>query len=340
MLKHLSEVKGRPNEMVTLYVPPSRRVEDATARIQSEAVQAENVKSRQTRTAITTALGRLTSLLRQFKETPPHGLACFVGGDEEIIIEPPDPVQTYLYRCGSGFVLDPLEAMARDPEVYGLIVMDRAEASFGWLRGTRIAEVDSFESNLMGKHHMGGQSAQRFQRIMEGETLGWLRKVGERSNRIFLSEIDNVLGVFVGGPGAMKEDFVERGELDYRIRQKIVTPLFSTGYTNEHGLKELSEAASQTRQDMAMAREKAVLGRFLTEVRTGSKATYGESQVKEALSSGRVDALLISEDRDDAPELVAQAEAAGAKAHLISSATDEGRALLKGYGGLAAMLRW
>jgi peptide chain release factor subunit 1 len=321
--------------MVTLYVPPGRRIEDAASRIQSEAVQAENVKSRQTRTAITTALGRLISLLRQFKETPPNGLACFVGGDEEIIFEPPDPVDTYLYRCGSGFVIDPLEAMAR-----GLIAMDRSEAALGWLRGSRVVEVESFASNLMGKHHMGGQSAQRFQRIMEGETLGWLRKVGEHANRVFLPESSSMLGIFVGGPGSTKDDFIQNGDLDYRVKQKVVEPLFSTGYTNEQGLKELAQAASQARQDMAMSKERAMLGKFLTEVRTGSKATYGDSQVKEALAGGRVEALLISDEREDAPELVDQAERAGTKVHLISTGTDEGRALLKGYGGLAAILRW
>lgn len=326
--------------MVTLYVPPERRIEDAISRIQSEAVQAENVKSRQTRAAITTALGRLTSLLRQFKSTPPNGLACFVGAEEEIMLEPPDPVSTYLYRCGSGFVLDPLESMARDPEVYGLIAMDRNEATLGWLRGPRVVEVESFVSNLMGKHHMGGQSAQRFQRIMEGETLSWLRRVGEHANRVFLPEIASVQGIFVGGPGATKEDFVEKGDLDYRVQQKLIQPLFSVGYTNEQGLKELATVASQTRQDMAMAKEKASLGRFLTEVRTGTKATYGEKQVQDALSGGRVELLLVSDEREDAPELIAKAEDVGAKVQIISTGTDEGKALLKGYGGVAALLRW
>ena len=326
--------------MVTLYIPPGRRIEDAAGRIASEAVQAENVKSRQTRVAITTALGRLVSRLHEFKETPPRGLACFVGGDEEILFEPPDPVSTYLYRCGSGFVLEPLEDMAREPDRYGLIVMDRSEATLGWLNGTRIQEVDSFESNLMGKHHMGGQSAQRFQRIMEGETLGWLRRVGEKANRIFTPEVDHLLGIFVGGPGATKEDFLDRGDLDYRVRQKVVEPLFSTGYTNEQGLKELALAAAQTRQTMTMAKEKSAMTRFLTEVRTGTRATYGESQVKTALTTGRVDLLLISDERDDALDLFALAEGNGSKVLLISTSTDEGKALLKGYGGLAALLRW
>ena len=172
------------------------------------------------------------------------------------------------------------------------------------------------------------------------ETLGWLRKVGEHANRDFMAGAGSLLGIFVGGPGATKDDLVERGEFDYRLREKLISPTFSTGYTNEHGLKELAQAAAQTRHEMAMSKEREALQRFLAEVRTGTKATYGETQVKTALSTGRVELLLISDEREDAPELVDQAGAFGAKALLISTGTDEGKALLKGYGGLAAILRW
>jgi peptide chain release factor subunit 1 len=33
------------------------------------------------------------------------------------IVEPPEPLNTYLYRCDSSFLLEPLLAMAHEPDM-------------------------------------------------------------------------------------------------------------------------------------------------------------------------------------------------------------------------------
>lgn len=324
--------------MVTLYVPPGGNLLGTTGMIGSEAVKAENIKSRVTRNGITSSLTTLLTRLRQVKTIPPNGMAFFVGSDVDVVIEPPEPLTSSLYRCGSGFILDPLLEMLEEREVYGLIVMDRSEATLGILRGTRVTLLDNFSSNLPGKHNKGGQSQHRFERTMENESVAFYRKTAERALNLFGTKTLN--GILVGGPGSTKDAFLEEGELDYRLKQKVVRPTFSTGYTDETGLKELVSAAAESLQGMKLGREQKAVREFLTLAKTGSLAAYGSQEVREALARGRVRTLLISKDHPDAADLSDQGDKTGATVLIVSADTDEGNALLRGFGGVGAILRY
>ena len=62
-----------------------------------------------------------------------------------------------MYRCDQRFVLDPLREMMEVKDVYGLIVMDRREATIGLLKGTKISVSAHLTSGVPGKFRAGGQ---------------------------------------------------------------------------------------------------------------------------------------------------------------------------------------
>ena len=104
-------------------------------------------------------------------------------------------------------------------------------------------------------------------------------------------------GIFVGGPGPTKYHFVDGDYLHYEIKNKIID-IFDTGYTDESGLRELVEIASQRMSDLKISREKKIMKRFLREITKKGKslAIYGEDEVRKALEMGAVDTLLLSEN--------------------------------------------
>jgi peptide chain release factor subunit 1 len=210
------------------------------------------------------------------------------------IIEPIEPIKSFLYRCDSSFYLDPLEAMLGHKDVYGLIVVDRSEATIGLLRGTHIETVKNIESRVPSKHHQGGQSSRRFERLIEQAANDFFRKVGEKANEIFLDE--NIKGIFIGGPGATKEYFAQKDYLHHELKKKVVD-LYDAGYTDEYGLREVVDKATSAIQDLDLSREKNLMQQFLVEVKKvdGGLAVYGEKEVHKALERGAVDTLLISE---------------------------------------------
>jgi peptide chain release factor subunit 1 len=305
-LDEIGQVRGRATELVSLYVPPGRQIPDVISYLRNEYAQSSNIKSRTTRKNVMWAIESLMGRVRQFKEAPSHGVAFFVGSKAvgadksepvTFIVEPPEPLNTYLYRCDSTFFLDPLLAMVHEPDVWGLIVMDRAEVTLGLLRGKRVETLRNKQSLVPSKHGRGGQSAHRFERMIEHAAHEFFVKIAEMASELFLPRKETLKGILVGGPGATKEYFYKEGYLHHELQQKVVLPLFDTGYTDDFGLKELVEKATQTLHGLEITEEKRIIQRLLAEIRKAESglAAYGETDVARALELGSVETLLVSE---------------------------------------------
>jgi peptide chain release factor subunit 1 len=354
MLEDISGAEGRGTELITLYVPAGRAISEVINYLKNEYAQAGNIKSRVTRKNVTSSLESLMNKVRQYKAPPANGVAFFVGAKAvgadktetvSYVIEPPEPLNTYMYRCDSHFILEPLLAMVHEPELWALIVIDRAEVTMGWLRGKRVEPLRNKQSQVPSKHGRGGQSQHRFERLIEHAAHDFFVRAAEMANELFMPSKDKIKGILVGGPGATKEYFVKENFLHYELQKKIVEPLFDVGYTDEYGLKELVEKASGTIHGMEVTEDKKLIQRLLAEIHKSREplATYGEGHTKKALAAGAVEELLISEglkNRDLVESLFEEADSHGATVHLISSESEEGEMLLKAFGGLAAILRY
>jgi peptide chain release factor subunit 1 len=200
-----------------------------------------------------------------------------------------------VYRCDSDFYLEPLLDMLVDKKVFGLLVIDRSEATIGILRGRRISVVRNLPSLVPSKHRMGGQSAQRFERLIEISANEYYKKVSDIMTETFLN-MEGLQGILIGGPGPTKDYFVKEGYLHHELAKKIIDT-FDTGYTDEYGLKELVEKAKDKLYDLDLMREKRYIQQFLNEVRKteGGLSVYGEEQIRQAIKNGAVDTLLVSE---------------------------------------------
>jgi peptide chain release factor subunit 1 len=245
------------------------------------------------------------SRLRTYKTTPPHGLAIFCGevlraGDQtrmvQYTLEPPEEITTFLYRCDSEFFTEPLENMLLDKKSYGLITIDRKEATIGLLSGSRISVMKHLDSLVPSKHHQGGQSSVRFERLIEIAAHEFYKKVADSATDVFLNR-QELQGIIVGGPGSTKDFFVKEEYLHHELRKKIINPLFDTGYTDESGLRELVDAAKDALEDIQLTVEKECVQRLFREIRKqdGGLAAYGEEDVRTAAEAGAVELLLLSE---------------------------------------------
>ncbi len=302
-LEELEKYKGRGTELITLYIPPGKNIADVANQLRSELSQAENIKSKQTRTHVIAGLEAILQRLKMFKKPPEHGMVIVSGvveinGKEKHITEiivPPEPVPLYKYHCDSKFYLDPLKEMLKDKKLYGLIVLDRREATIGLLRGKRIEVLAYTTSMVPGKHRQGGQSSVRFERLRQIAIHEFYKKVGEKASEAFLQYKDELLGILIGGPSPTKEEFYKGEYLHHELQKKVIG-LFDVGYTDESGLYELVEKAEDALQELDLIREKKLMNRFLKEVVKDGLAAYGEEEVRRYLTLGAVDILLLSED--------------------------------------------
>lgn len=304
-MQEITSYRGRGTELISVYVPNAKMISDVMAYLREEQSQASNIKSKSTMKNVTSAIDSIMSRLRTYKTTPPNGLVIFCGevpraGDQtkmvQYAIEPPEEVSTFLYRCDSEFFTEPLEDMLLDKKSYGLITIDRKEATLGLLSGSKITVLKHFDSLVPSKHHQGGQSSVRFERLIEIAAHEFYKKVADSATEIFLNR-EELQGILVGGPGATKDFFVKEEYLHHELRKKVISPLFDTGYTDESGLRELVDAAKDTLTDIQLTVEKEYMQRLFKEIRKsdGGLSTYGEDQVRAATEAGAVDVLLLSE---------------------------------------------
>ena len=121
-----------------------------------------------------------------------------------VVDDPPDSLQSYRYRCDSTFELTQLQEMLIDRTSYGLFVIDRGECAYGIATGSRIHCQEEMQSNIMGKHRQGGQSAQRFERLIEEAAHKFFKKSTELACDYWLQHLDNIQGIIIGGPGRLK----------------------------------------------------------------------------------------------------------------------------------------
>ncbi|HEX4921632.1 MAG TPA: peptide chain release factor aRF-1 [Candidatus Bathyarchaeia archaeon] len=303
-LEQLAKKEGRGTELISLYVPPDRKIHEVLGQLREELGTATNIKSRTTRQNVQDAIERTSQRLRLFKEPPPTGLVIFVGaipqngpGSEKMetyTLIPPEPITVGFYRCDARFHVEPLLAIVADKDTYGILVIDGQEAVAATLKGRRVEIIKSFTSGIPGKSRAGGQSARRFERIREQVTNDFYKRVGQHFNEMMLN-IPDLKGIIIGGPGPTKYVWSEGEYLQYTLKKKVLS-IIDTSYTSDAGVEEVVEKSSEILKGVRYKEEKQYVQKFLYELghETG-KAAYGEKKVQEYLEKGIVDTLLISE---------------------------------------------
>ncbi len=304
VLDTLSSKEGRGTELITLYVPPNRQIHEAMTNLREEYGTASNIKSRTTRKNVQDAIERVMQKLKLFREPPPNGIAIFCGaipqngpGSERMeiyVLEPPEPINVYFYRCDNKFHLAPLQEVLREKEVYGVILIDANDATIATLHGKNLTINGEYRSGVGGKHKTGGQSARRFERIREQEIGKYFTRVGSHADEILLNT-QGLKGIIIGGPGPTKYDFTEGDHLNYMLKQKVLATV-DTSYTGKNGVEEVIAKSSDILQNVRYSEEKKAVQEFLYEIgHDTGLAVYGEDVVRRYLRERVVDTVLLSE---------------------------------------------
>ncbi len=345
----LESHKGRHTELISVYIPADYDVNSVQRQLEAEKSTAKNIKSTTTRNNVTEALEKIVRYLKGLKQTPPHGLALFSGNISKVEgqmdlqlweIEPPQPLKIRMYRCDKEFVLEPLQAMLEVSEIFGLLVMDRKEATIGYLEGKRIEVVQKMTSGIPSKVRAGGQSSQRFHRITEGLTKEFYKRISEEMKKVFY-DMPKLKGILVGGPIPTKDEFLDGEYLPTKLREKVIGRI-DIGDSDESGLKELVEKSRDLLAGQEIVQEKKVLEKFFETL--GEKpdlAFYKEADIRKALQYGAVNVLIMSKvfDKKVMKEFSELAENIGSTIEIVSTETPEGEQF-NNLSGVGAILRF
>lgn len=146
--------------------------------------------------------------------------------------------------------------------------------------------------------------------------------------------------IVLAGPGFERENlqnFIKKKDPALASR----TVLEHTNSTGRAGINEVvKSSANRILQETRISRESSFVERLLEEINRDGKAVYGPKETEDAVKSGAVETLLVSEEKIREKENLARtAEKTGASVVIISSDHESGEKLLH-LGGIAAILRF
>jgi len=349
VVEELESYRGRQTELITVYISSGYEAVSVQKQLEAEQSTAKNIKSTSTRKNVTDALEKIVRHLKEFKKTPENGLAVFCGniskveGQDDLrlwSIEPIMPLKVRLYRCDKEFVLEPLKEQLAVSEIYGLLVMDRKEATIGILEGKRIEIIQKMTSGVPSKVRAGGQSSQRFHRITEGLTKDFYKRIAGEMKETFFDN-PKLKGILIGGPIPTKDEFIDGEYLPTQLQAKVLGKI-DVGGSDESGLKELVVKSQDLLSKQEIVKEKKILENFFETLgHNPDKSAYKEDKIRKAIQYGAVDTLLLSKglDKNLLNELKKLAEEISSNVEIISTDTDEGKQFLN-LSGMGAVLRF
>ena len=308
LIQDLDQMRGLGTSMITLIINYKDQISQFSKMLVDEVGKATNIKSRVTRQNVIDALTSTMEKLRLYNKTPLNGLVIFCGlvqmptGGEKMIkidLEPFKPINTSLYRCDNIFHTDELKTLLVDNDKFGFLIMDGNGSLFGLLQGNTKIILNQFKVNLPKKHSKGGQSANRFSRLVTESRHNYLRKVGEGLTKAFITnDVPNVKGLILAGSAEFKNKLQKSDLFDPRLAP-IVMKVVDISYGGELGFNQAIELSQDALKNVKFIHEKKILEKFYEEIAKDSgKYVFGIKDTMEAIENGVVDILIIWENID------------------------------------------
>ncbi|MFH0714940.1 MAG: LAGLIDADG family homing endonuclease [Candidatus Diapherotrites archaeon] len=281
-IKKLKEFKGRGTELISLYIPPNADRGSVMGQLTEETSQSGNIKSATTRKNVQGALRKIANFLKQINfRIPPKGMVVFAGnisakeGVSDLrlfTVTPPQELKVKLYWCDSAFHFDPLEEMLKPTEIYGLVVIDKKEATLALLIGKRYEILGKFTSGVFGKFKAGGQCVAEDSLVMlENGRIEEIRNV-QLLDRLASVEKESL----TEKKGKVVETFSRASRQALRIRTK--EPLQEIEVTPEHRFFVAGENGLEERFAEDLKKDETVL--LLKNARVQGKKTSNAEQVQ------------------------------------------------------------
>ncbi|EZQ11130.1 peptide chain release factor 1 [Candidatus Acidianus copahuensis] len=331
-----------------MYIPPGRPISDVLNNLRQEASISQNIKLKRTRDAVEAAITGAIDRLVQINKVPDNGLVLFCGEKFEtedfqcFMLSPPEKITIYFYRTDKTFHTEFLEDMVEENDVYGLVIVERDEATIGLLRGTRVQVLDEMEGFVPGKHMMGGQSQRRIDRIIEEMYDNFLKEVGEKVNAYFLPYVEEkkLKGILLGGPGYAKADFYKEDLIDYRLKKLIMEPLIDIGDQGETGLREMIMKAKDLLSNQKFVEVQNLMDEIKYHLaKDDGLIVYGKEEIEKAINMGALDSLIVYEG-EEGEKLAENAEKVGAKVYIVNDELPDAEWVRSTFGGAIGKLRF
>ena len=167
----------------------------------------DNIKSKQTRKAVQSALVSIIDFIKKLKEVPKNGIVICSSDERIYIINPPKPITKVIYWCGRNFELFQVLDLFEEYDSHGVILISGKVTRFYKVSKNEINLIKIINVELPNRQGRGGQSKLRFERITEEKRNNYVKKVSEMAvNYYTRNGRQFIIDLVIGGFGEFKDD--------------------------------------------------------------------------------------------------------------------------------------
>lgn len=310
MIKKLEEARGAGTSMISVIIPPGKKISDIQKMLQDEIGKADKIKDRVNRQAVVKAISSVKEKLKMYPKIPNNGLLIYCGevfaddGKTEkkmiVDLEPIKPINTSLYKCSNAFDTSALRSLMIAKERYGFIIVDGSGALYGVVQGNTREVLLKFSVDLPKKHGRGGQSSQRFARIRMEKRHNYVTKVCENATPLFITdEKPNVEGLIIAGCADFKVQVSESQHFDARLK-KMVANLVDISYGGEQGFNQAIDLSKACLGKLKLVQETDIISKMYEDINLDTgKIVYGVEDTMRVFLDGAIEKLLCFDNLED-----------------------------------------
>ena len=237
---------------------------------------------------------KTVSLAQEATESP-----SWKGERSRVIFSSSPESFLHVYRmsldCEPLVVLDtspfllPLARLRDDYLDYGLLLLDSQEAQLFVIRSRIVEEANRSSIDLMNKHKKGGWSQMRYNRLRKGAIKSFLTEVAEDVAN--MDNLQSMRGLVLAGPGEAKSQLLEL--FSPQIKDRVMGLLDVPMGTHPSELVKMGDqVALDHERSLSIKRAEELKANVLK----GQLSAYGTDTVRDALTHGRVNTLIMLSD--------------------------------------------
>ena len=208
------------------------------------------------------------------------------------------------------------------------VSLDEDKATVAILRQSGIQFITDIDSKRSGKMYESKENEHEYY----GEILSVLKTYKKKESPLIII-----------GSGFAREHFIKYGKMrEPELFENCIS--HGTGQSGMNGIHEALKIGivEQITKNNRVSLETQFIEKLFEEIKKDGLATYGENEVKDALSKGAVERLLISDiliRSENGEKLLKLARKTNSKFTIINTMHEAGKKF-EGIGGVAAILRF
>lgn len=260
------------------------------------------------------------------------------GKERDICVDiiPPLPIMKNNYWCGKEFLIDSIIDLYQTHDTYGIVLIGGDEVIMYNFSGSRASQIDHLTIYRQKNHKMGGQSAQRFDRIHDNQVDEYVKKISERINTNYIDRSNSsckVKRIIVSGVGDIKDRVLRNGWLDKIIVSKLTRLLTLSKLSIVKVIDELPSLIKETNTEDD--------SKFLEEIdnyiqKDDNTIVYGDKEIEEAIVDSKLKEIYVHESI--LVKIKDKVEICGCNIKILKSYNERCVKFLENYGGMFGIL--